>query len=257
VKSLRVGITAVLVRSGSADAFAYLRDVWESEPEHRETVAMGLAQSPEGKNWDYLVKSLPVLEGETAREVLRQLTSVDEAPQASEAYRQVILIGLALKQDGGEAVDLLEHWIGQQLTDADADWEERITACQDWYTLRFPDKAKAELPVAAADSKWDFDELLAHLTGVHGAHGSLAQGAEVFKTAQCNKCHRYGGNGESLGPDLTSISKRFSKKEVLQSILFPSHVISDQHVAKKPRARRSSCRQTVRRLRSRNAISTR
>jgi len=51
-------------------------------------------------------------------------------------------------------------------------------------------------------------------------------------TAQCSKCHRYGDKGESLGPDLTSISKRFMRKEVLQSILFPSHIISDRYRSK-------------------------
>lgn len=231
-KSLRVGITAVLVRSDSVDAYSYLRTVWDSDPEHRETIAMGLAQSPEGENWEYLVKSLPVLEGEAAREVLRQLASVDAVPEESAPYRQVILLGLALKKDGGEAIDLLEHWSDEQLTGSEVDWNERITAWQDWYAEQFPDKPKAELPVASADSKWDYDELLAHITGVHGGEGSLSKGAEVFKTAQCIKCHRYGDNGEALGPDLTSISKRFSKKEVLQSILFPSHIISDQYVAK-------------------------
>ena len=193
---------------------------------------MGLAQAPAGENWDYLIKSLPILEGDAAREVLRRLVSVDADPQDSEAYRQVILIGLALQEDGGEAVDLLEHWTGQVLSDSDLTSEERVAACQDWYSQQFPDKPKAELPVAAADSKWDYDELLAHLTGAHGAQGSLSQGAQVFKTAQCIKCHRYGDNGEALGPDLTAISRRFSKKEVLQSILFPSHVVSDQYVAK-------------------------
>jgi len=36
-----------------------------------------------------------------------------------------------------------------------------------------------------------------------------------------------------MGPDLTDLAGRFTRKETLQSILFPSHVISSQYAAKK------------------------
>ncbi len=35
-----------------------------------------------------------------------------------------------------------------------------------------------------------------------------------------------------MGPDLTSLRKRFTRREVLESVLFPSHAISDQYAAK-------------------------
>ena len=36
-----------------------------------------------------------------------------------------------------------------------------------------------------------------------------------------------------MGPDLTSVGRRFSRKEILQSIMYPSHVISSQYRARK------------------------
>ena len=45
-------------------------------------------------------------------------------------------------------------------------------------------------------------------------------------------CHRCGGHGESIGPDLTAVARRFQRKEILQSIVYPSHVISDQYASK-------------------------
>jgi putative heme-binding domain-containing protein len=54
----------------------------------------------------------------------------------------------------------------------------------------------------------------------------------VFVKAQCAKCHRFGERGEGVGPDLTTVSLRFQKKEILESILFPSQVISDQYASK-------------------------
>ena len=35
-----------------------------------------------------------------------------------------------------------------------------------------------------------------------------------------------------MGPDLTALNRRFMKKEVLQSVVFPSHIISDQYSTK-------------------------
>jgi putative membrane-bound dehydrogenase-like protein len=230
---LRVGIVAVMARCGNDACQSYLRDVWKREPERRQAVAMGLAQSPDGENWQYLVDSLPVLEGGAAREVLKQLAAVSKAPQHPDALRNTILCGLKLKQDGGDlAAALLAHWTGQQPAGAGGDWKKSLAAWQTWYARKFPDRPPAELPVAKENAAWDYQELLTYLTGDE-AQGNPAKGAEVFVKAQCAKCHRYGDQGENMGPDLTSLAKRFMKKEILQSIVFPSHVVSDQYASKR------------------------
>ena len=36
-----------------------------------------------------------------------------------------------------------------------------------------------------------------------------------------NRAYRYGDRGDTVGPDLTNISKRFQKKEILESIQNP------------------------------------
>lgn len=229
---LKVGLVAVLARSGDEHSMSYLREIWERAPERRHTVAMGLAQQPEGENWSYLVRSLPVLEGAAAREVLSRLASVDEAPEDPEFYRQVILRGLELKEGGAsQAITLLEHWTGEPHDDSET-WDVAIVRWQAWFADRYPDHPAAELPVAAEGTKWQFDELLEHLASDDGSTGSTDGGEQVFAKAQCAKCHRFGDRGESMGPDLTTVSRRFTKREILESIVFPSHVISDQYAAK-------------------------
>ena len=110
-KQLMVGIVAVLARSGDEASMAYLREIWDRNPERREPVAMGLAQAPAGENWSYLVRSLPVLEKATARVVLRQLQAIDQIPDDPESFRQVIICGLKLQENGAEdAIRLLEVW---------------------------------------------------------------------------------------------------------------------------------------------------
>jgi putative heme-binding domain-containing protein len=54
----------------------------------------------------------------------------------------------------------------------------------------------------------------------------------VFEKANCIKCHRFGNRGESIGPDLSTVAQRFTRKEILESVLFPSQVISDQYASK-------------------------
>ncbi|MFO0901822.1 MAG: HEAT repeat domain-containing protein [Pirellulales bacterium] len=233
-KPLQVGIVALLARSGDDASHEYLREIWRRDPDRRQAAAMGLAQRPDGENWSYLVRSLPFLEGNAALEVLDKLVVVDQAPEDPEYYRQVILRGLLLKDQGAlKAIALLEHWSEETISSPGDTSEEALAAWQKWFAESYPDRPAAVLPSVEADSKWQFDELLEYLTiGDGHRKGSASRGSVVFTKAQCSKCHSFGGKGERVGPDLTTVSKRFVRKEILESILFPSHVISDQYASK-------------------------
>ena len=232
VKRLKVGIVAVLARSGDAESMSYLRRIYDRDPERRMPVAIGLAQDPGGKNWPYLLKSLSFLEGPAAQTVLVKLRSVDRVPDEPEHFRRVILHGLKLKDNGGGlAVALLRSWTGNSLAGDDDSWDKALAAWQQWFAKTYPDEPEAKLPVDTGKNKWTMHDLLTHLDSQQGSKGSAARGALVFRKAQCNACHRYGSEGETMGSDLTSVSRRFQKKEILESILFPSYVISDQYAA--------------------------
>ncbi len=107
-----------------------------------------------------------------------------------------------------------------------------LAAWQKWFAETYPDEPEAKLPVESSDNKWTYDELLAYLTGPEGSHGSAESGAKIFAKAQCINCHRFGARGDGIGPDLSTVSRRFQKKEILESIIFPSQVISDQYASK-------------------------
>ena len=44
-------------------------------------------------------------------------------------------------------------------------------------------------------------------------------------------CHRFGGDGGATGPDLSQVAGRFGLKDLAESIIEPSKVISDQYKA--------------------------
>jgi putative heme-binding domain-containing protein len=228
---LRVGLTAVLGASGEPESLAYLRDAYANEPERRSPIAMSLTMHPGGDNWGVLVDSLRSVDGIATPEVLSALAKVPQAPREAEPYRNVIMLGLKQTPSAGElAVRLLEHWSGEAIP-AGSNAAEQLAAWQAWYAQKFPDALAAELPQDSEQNKWSFEELAAYLESAEGKAGNAQSGAQLFSTAQCIKCHRYNGNGESQGPDLTAVSQRFQRKEILESIVFPSHVVSDQYAS--------------------------
>jgi putative heme-binding domain-containing protein len=63
--------------------------------------------------------------------------------------------------------------------------------------------------------------------------GDASRGRDLFfKSAglQCANCHRIAGQGNTLGPDLTSIGKKYGRAQILESILEPSKSIEPAYV---------------------------
>ncbi len=234
-KKLMTGIVAMLAISGHSDAMAYLRELFDHAPERRGDLAMGLAQQPQGENWNLLVRSLGVLDGAAAQEVLMALTKVPQKPKNHESFRQAIMLGLKLKENGGQhAVKLLGHWTGENPAQPGAPLADSLAAWQSWFAAQFPESPAAELPVESQESRWNYAQLVTYLTtDKNGAlPGNPVRGLSVFTKANCSKCHRFNGTGEAVGPELTAVAQRFQRKELIESIMFPSQVISDQYTSK-------------------------
>lgn len=53
-------------------------------------------------------------------------------------------------------------------------------------------------------------------------------GRTAFTKSRCATCHRIEGAGGATGPDLTGVGRRFTRADLLESLLEPSKVISDQ-----------------------------
>jgi hypothetical protein len=51
----------------------------------------------------------------------------------------------------------------------------------------------------------------------------------MFAAAACLLCHRFGLEGGAVGPDLTGLGGRFGLRDVLDAVVNPSAVISDQY----------------------------
>ena len=78
--------------------------------------------------------------------------------------------------------------------------------------------------------EWKVDDLLADVeAGLTGR--DFDNGRKMFQITACFKCHRFAGDGGIVGPELTAVSRRYNARTMLESIIEPSKVISDQYEA--------------------------
>jgi len=61
---------------------------------------------------------------------------------------------------------------------------------------------------------------------------NFQRGRQAFADAQCLSCHRFGNDGGAVGPELTAAGSKYTRRDLLESILEPSKVISDQYANK-------------------------
>ena len=89
----------------------------------------------------------------------------------------------------------------------------------------------AQLPKPKGPGKeWTMDSVLPALEkGLTGRN--FEHGRKMFGAAKCFVCHRFDGQGGATGPDLTGAAGRFSRSDLLESILTPDKVVSDQYRA--------------------------
>ena len=51
----------------------------------------------------------------------------------------------------------------------------------------------------------------------------------MYRALMCAACHRFNGEGGSIGPDLTGSANRYTHRDLMENIIDPGKVISDQY----------------------------
>ena len=83
-------------------------------------------------------------------------------------------------------------------------------------------------PPQGPGRNWSVEEVVA-LTkdGLHGR--DFESGKNLYAATMCATCHRFVGEGGSVGPDLTGSGARYTMRDFMENIVTPSKVISDQY----------------------------
>lgn len=76
--------------------------------------------------------------------------------------------------------------------------------------------------------KWTMDDLLPQLEKASSGR-NFERGKQAYADAQCAKCHRFTDYGGAVGPELTAVASRFDRRAILESIVEPSKVLSEQY----------------------------
>ena len=119
-----------------------------------------------------------------------------------------------------------------------------------WETKKLPEFAHSQVLAAAATKDATVRDLferyipasqkvkrlgtVIRAEGLLAMKGDAAKGKDVFfnlKGLQCSTCHRVAGSGGQVGPDLTDIGKKRSRRQILESILDPSKDIDAKFAA--------------------------
>ncbi len=100
--------------------------------------------------------------------------------------------------------------------------EQAVALVREWIAQMKPQKPFVR--------DWTLAEL-AHELDQLATGRSLESGRAAFRDTGCIQCHRLGGDGGSVGPDLTDLAHRYTAVQVLESIVLPSKQIAEAYAA--------------------------
>ena len=75
---------------------------------------------------------------------------------------------------------------------------------------------------------WTTEELFS-LTASGLTGRNFDAGKRAYEAALCSSCHRFGSEYGGVGPELSGIGNRYTMRDLLDSIMEPSKIISDQY----------------------------
>ncbi|MBL8818292.1 MAG: c-type cytochrome [Planctomyces sp.] len=226
----------LLAEADLPEATEYLRAVFETSSERRADAAQALAlavrlKPVESEDWQFLVRSLAVVEGPQAVDVMTTLLRFPQRATRGHWIRQVILTGLQLSDTDREvALKLLRHWSGQPRGSKNSPgWS--LPEYQQWFANEYPNEPAAELPTEVAGRKWKEASVFRMIQSQVWTPDMEATAIEAFQKANCHQCHKRSELGNHFGPDLTTLGWRRSRKEIVRSLIFPSHELNEEYPA--------------------------
>ena len=143
-----------------------------------------------------------------------------------ELYKQYFRwFNTARKFEGGNSLrGFIENMRKDALTRVPADLKTELDSISGELTT-----TPKELPQPKGPGKaWTTEQLLA-LTASGIKDRDFDAGKRAYEAALCSSCHRFGSEYGGVGPELSGIANRYTMRDLLDNIMEPSKVISDQY----------------------------
>lgn len=158
--------------------------------------------------------------------ILRNLRYGWSMPQR-EAYFKFI-VEASKKPGGSSYVGFLKNTRTEAL--ANCSEAERVALASITGESLDPPAPFEVKPVKGPGRQWTLDEA-AKTVGAAPTGRSFEAGRNAFHSIGCIKCHRFDGAGGAIGPDVTTARNKFSPRDLLEAMVEPSKVISDQYAS--------------------------
>ena len=97
--------------------------------------------------------------------------------------------------------------------------DQAVALMRQWISELKPEKSLVR--------EWQMEDFPS-LSETLKAGRSFTSGQAAFRESGCVQCHRFAGEGGSVGPDLSGVGRRLPARDILESILQPSKVIADE-----------------------------
>ena len=222
---------------------AYLRKVWDESPERRQAVGPGPGPAAGGENWAYLIKSLPILEPAAAP---RDLHQADRRRSGAGRSRAVSPGDPARPEDAeeGRREGRRRRTAHQACCSSGParSWPPASPKTSSSPPGRsgspknIPTELEAEAARSSPRTPSTRSRSCSSIWPASRPTASPPAGPTVFTKAQCAKCHRFDGQGESFGPDLTTVASRFT----------PQGAARIDRLSRRTSSRRSTPRRPIR-----------
>lgn len=186
-------------------------------PDHKYLTATRLEKYLQSPTAALRLEAVRTLALQSDPKRLKLLAAVSQDDSQSDEVRTEAIVGLASAAEQNR--DLLEKLAG---SDHDVLRREAARA------LRL-----TGLRSAPADAKPQANDIRAW-EKLLSSSGDPAAGRRLFFSPvgpRCSTCHRYGGRGGNVGPDLTHIGRSTSRDKIITSILQPSQEIAPDYQA--------------------------
>ena len=165
--------------------------------------------------------------------IVRRLADVDSPearaalaaalPTAPAALQQPIAVALATRPDGAE---LLLATVATGKASARLLQDKPVLNKLKAASVADLDRRLGELTKDLAPADKELEKLIARVATDHAKEtASLQQGAAVFRRI-CANCHRFGGEGAAIGPQLDGVGQR-GPQRLLEDILDPNRNVDE------------------------------
>ncbi len=224
-------IVEKLGSSDRADARAALRGIYDHDPEHGDLIERALAGRATEADIAILAKGLGSRDDNTVRAVVRGLERLKSTPSGPEPLAALIRAARRMGPGMSSHLNTLaSRWTGVAAPAKGSSHDRALAAWESVYHSKYPTGPAIGGDAGSVATAYTLPQLIKGVIepGLV-AKASSERGRAVVKRAKCLDCHKFGAEGQGVGPDLTTLNSRFRPAEVLESIVEPSKVISDQY----------------------------